>query len=48
MKENFVILKDFMTEVRDEEVTVTLFYVPENEGLAFGDTVSLYLPYNQY
>ena len=47
IKKNFVIVKDFMTEVRNEEVLLTLFYIPENKEKEFQSSISLVLPTNQ-
>ncbi|QBO57969.1 hypothetical protein [Chryseobacterium salivictor] len=40
MKKNFVIGKDFFSEVRNEEVLLILFYRPENKGSDYADTLS--------
>lgn len=47
IKKNFVIVKDFLTEVRNEEVLLTLFYIPENKEKEFQSSISLDLPTNQ-
>lgn len=47
IKTNFIIIKDFMTEVRNEEVVVTLFYIPENASNEFEDTITIALPDQQ-
>lgn len=45
IKKNFSIAKELLTEVRNEEVLLTLFYIPENKEKEFGDTITLRLPY---
>lgn len=43
MKKNFVIGKGFFSEVRNEEVLLTIFYRPENKGLDYANTLSVEL-----
>lgn len=43
IKKNFIISKEMWTEVRNEEVLLTLFYVPENENQNYKETISLIL-----
>lgn len=47
IRKNFVIIKDFMTEVRDEEVLLTLFYIPENKNQAHQDSITRLIPTTQ-
>lgn len=44
IQENLIILKGFMEEARDEEVFLTIFYVPENVHQEFEDSLTVYLP----
>ena len=40
IKKNFVIGKDFFSEVRNEEVLLTLFYNPDKNASTWGDTLT--------
>lgn len=41
IKNNFVIMKGFLEEVKDETVLLTLFYIPENKEEEFKDTLAV-------
>lgn len=40
IRKNAVVAKGFFTEVRNEEVLLTLFYLPKNKGLEFAYTLT--------